>query len=86
MDTLEYVRPNTIFISWQSKKALDYIAKATGQNRDEIAEQVLADWIQANHPNVVAFLRQRYEQDKQFIKDLKATLPAPPLKDDTDLP
>ena len=73
-DFVETIRPSTIYISWQSFKALDYLSKAQGVPRDQIAEQILADWIKDNHPKIVEHMKKRFEEDKDFIKTMKSLL------------
>ena len=79
MDTIETIRPSTIYISWQSFKALDYLSKAQGVPRDQIAEQILADWIKDNHPKIVEHMKKRFEEDKKFIKLMQDHLLTPHL-------
>jgi len=76
-DFVETIRPSTIYISWQSFKALDYLSKAQGVPRDQIAEQILADWIKDNHPKIVEHMKKRFEEDKDFIKTMKSLLVTP---------
>lgn len=63
-------RPNSVYVSWQTHAGLGYFAKATGEVRDAIAERILADWLQANHADIVEHMKQRHESDREFIGKL----------------
>ena len=80
MDTIETIRPNTIYVSWPTHKALDYLAKAQAVGRDEIAEKILADWIKDNYPKIVEHVKKRFDEDKAFVKTMRDLLVTPPQR------
>lgn len=81
MSEFDTTRPNTLYVSYVTHKGLGYAAQATGIKRDELAETILAEWIKANHPNIVEHMKKRYQEDKEFIAGLKQG-----RKDEDDLP
>ncbi len=79
-DQIETIRPNTIYITWQTKKSLDYIAKCrTDQTRDELAESILASWIHERFPEVVEHLKESRNRDKEFQEKLYAKIKNAPF-------
>lgn len=77
-DQIETIRPNTVYISWQTHACLGILAKALYKSRDDIAEEVLAAWLKAEHPSIGEHAKQRHEADKKFVADLQAKLGTAP--------
>lgn len=65
------VRPGSIYTSWRLYKTLGYIARKTGQSREDLAELVLNDWMLAQHPEIVKWMNQREDEETEFLKKLK---------------
>jgi len=64
-------RTGDIFLSYPTLKALKMIAKAQELKcHDELAEQILADWLAQHHPNVLEHLKARAEVEDDFAKAL----------------
>lgn len=73
------MRPNAVFVSWPTFKALGYIARASSGQRDALAEEILSAWIIQNNPEVNGFLLKRESDEKQFEKDLAVKLKLNPI-------
>lgn len=65
------VRPNQIYVSRRLHKALGYVARKTGQSREDIAEMVIGDWLAKAHPEIVTWVQQREFDEHEFLKKLK---------------
>lgn len=68
------VRSDAVYLSWQSRTGLNYIARAQGITTDELADTILADWLKANHLEVVEHMKARTESDNEFRKTLEKQL------------
>lgn len=72
---IQIIRPNSLAVSWQTKKGLAYVARALQMpNADALAEQVLSTWLKEIHPSVVAHMKKRYSEDQDFEKQLHQSL------------
>jgi hypothetical protein len=68
-------RPNSIYVSYEVRKALWLIAKsgdAKGQKltADEIADRILSNNIKENHPQILEHLRDIQKMEKELLKTL----------------
>ena len=59
-------RDSSVYVSWQTRKGLGYVPKEDDETIDSLAEKILADWLKANHPNIVEHMKSQYEADKAF--------------------
>lgn len=68
------IRGDALYVSWQTRKGLGYVAKASKEqtNADAVAEVVLAQWLKEKHPDIVAHMKAQYESDELFRKELKS--------------
>lgn len=71
---MDLTRPNTLYVTWQTHKSLQYIAGAMGIPADELAETILAEHIKAKYPHIVAHIKTRWDQDKAFKEQLQRDL------------
>lgn len=65
------MRPNTLYTSWRLHKALGYVARKTGQSREDLAEMIIGDWLAKAHPEIVAWVQKRELDEHEFVKKLK---------------
>lgn len=69
------IRSGSIYVSWQVRKALNYIAAASKDaeacTADGVADKVLSEWLAANHAPIMAWLERREAEEKEFKKGLK---------------
>ncbi len=76
----QIIRSDAIFIGYEAKRALNMLAKAKGLTcTDELAQQVLSDWLAVNHPEVMAHIRAIHKADDDFKAALKARINPDPL-------
>lgn len=71
-------RSDAIYVSWQSRSGLGYVAKAIGTVSDELADTIIADWLKANHPDVVEHMKARHQSDDDFRTALAKKLKVKP--------
>lgn len=70
-DVLEVIRPRGVYVKWQTYAGLGHVAQASHLTRDELAEQIMAEWLHEHYPDVVKFMKARYDQEKEFVKTIK---------------
>lgn len=75
------IRDDSIYITWQSRAGLKYVADAIELEgrADALADQIIADWLKATHPKVVEHLKSRYQSDKEFKEKLMLELSKKPF-------
>ena len=78
---IQVIRPNTLYVSWQTYQALGYVAGAmVDTKRDGLADKILADWLREQQPEVIGHLKMRYQADSEFKKALQVRFKtAPPF-------
>lgn len=64
------VRSNHIYVSWQLFKALGYVARKSDRTREKLVELVLRTFVAQEHPDILAWLKQREDEEQAFIKNL----------------
>ena len=64
------VRDSSVYISWQTLKALRMISRATGTPADAIANDVLTLWLNDKHPEVMAHISAQQQAGDEFQKQL----------------
>lgn len=69
MSDAKPIRSDSIYVSWQTRKGLGYVPRHTDEGIDALAEQILADWLKANHPKIVEHLKTRHATDQEFKKN-----------------
>lgn len=70
------VRPNSLYVGWRLHKALGLVARKTSRSREDLAEIVLGTWLAQEHPEIEAWLTQREDEEKAFIKNLTPSVAA----------
>ncbi len=69
------IRSDSVAISYETRKGLRYVSRALGMpNADALAEQVLWEWLDKNHGEVVCHIENAEEAEAKFEKELKAKL------------
>lgn len=71
------IRDDSVYVSWQTRKALGYIPRAEGETVDGLAERVLIEWMQKNYPEVLKHLSEQGVADKAFRETVKRKEPGP---------
>jgi hypothetical protein len=64
-------RDSQIYISWNTVKGLIYVPRDKDVSPDALAEQILSDWLKANHKNIVEHIEKQRQEDKAFRDSLK---------------
>lgn len=73
--SLETIRGDSIAVNYQTRKGLQYVARAKGMNStDALADEVLWQWLEQSHPDVVAHLKQQQANDTTFKDALQKKL------------
>lgn len=60
------MRPDGIYISRLARSALFYCPRPEGETVDQLADQIIMDWLKANHSQVLDHLKAQAEADKSF--------------------
>jgi len=68
------VRDSSIWVSWQTLKALRMIGKASEIPPDALANDVLRAWLLEKHPTVVQHIEAQQQAADDFQKGLKEQL------------
>lgn len=77
---LQAIRSDVVAISYETRKGLRYVSRALGMpNADALAEQVLWEWLQGHHPDVVMHIEDFEDYENQFERELKAKLNPDPF-------
>lgn len=69
-NTTGAIRSEVIYVPWKIRKSLGYIAQAHGTTREALAESILSQWLEANHPAVSEWLDKRQKEEKEFQKTI----------------
>lgn len=72
--TIDTTRPNTLYVSVTTHKGLGYVARGMEICPDDLAEQILDNWLRGHHPDVMLHMEKRWDDDKKFRKTLNAKL------------
>ncbi len=73
-NTVGAIRSEVIYVPWKIRKSLGYLAQAQGTTREALAEAILGDWLEKNHPAIGVYLDKRQKEDKEFQKTI-TTIP-----------
>ena len=64
------VRDSAIYVTYQVRKCLYYVPREPGVTIDEIANDVLRDWIIVNHSKIIKHVEEQEAADTAFKKSL----------------
>ncbi len=79
-EQVSYVRSDSIAISYETRKGLRYVARALGMaHSDALAEDILRQWLQSEHPDVVQRIEDLDAAEGKFERELKAKLNPDPF-------
>lgn len=75
------IRDDSIYVSHVSRMGLRYVADAIELEgrADTLADQIIANWLKANHPKVIEHIKARWEADKLFKDGLMLELTKKPF-------
>lgn len=69
------IRSDAIYVSYQTRKALRYVAKASGTNNpDALADKILWEFMEQSHPKVVEYIKAQEVAETTFAAELRAML------------
>lgn len=68
------VRDSSVYVSWQTLKALRMVGKASELPPDALANDVLRAWLLEKHPGVVQHIETQQTVSDEFQKGLKERL------------
>lgn len=78
---IQIIRDSQICVSYTVRSALNYVAQASGTtNIDQLAENVLTEWLSANHANVLEHIEIKHAMDRVFRLELKKKLNLDPFE------
>jgi hypothetical protein len=78
MNSLGSLRGDSLCVSWQTRRGLGYAllklkkSSETITTIDALAEHVLGIWLNQEHPDIVDHMRQQYDIDQTFRKQLES--------------
>lgn len=65
------IRDSAVYVSWITRKGLNYVPREPGITTDELAETILADWLKEKWPQIVNHMKAQSEADKAFKESLR---------------
>lgn len=68
------IRTDAIYVSWQTRRALNMLGRATGSPPDMIANDVLQAWLIEHHPEVADHIAAQQKSGAEFEAALKTKL------------
>lgn len=72
------IRNSQVYISHLTLKGLRYVSKAKGlTSTDALATDVLWNWLEQSHPEVIKHLRAQELAEADFMDELKKKLGTP---------
>lgn len=74
-------RTDSVYVSYTSRAGISYIAKAMKITPDQLADNILADWLKANHHDVVEHMKTRHEADDAFRLTLQKRIKPVPFEE-----
>ncbi len=71
------VRDSECYLPWTTRRAFGYVllTKEPGQTIDGMIDDVLTEWLNKNHPNMIRFIEEQQEREAQFRSSLKSEKP-----------
>lgn len=72
------VRDSSVYVSWQTLKALRMVGRAIEQPADALANDILRDWLIEHYPTVVSHIEAQQQAADNFQKQLKESLTKTP--------
>lgn len=63
------IRDSSIYVSHTIRKALAWVKD--GETADELAEKIITQWLEKNHPTVLTHIENQRAEDKVFREGLK---------------
>lgn len=81
MNSTNQYRTDCLYVEYVTKAGLGYIAKAMKITSDQLADTILADWLKANHPDVVEHMKTRHEADDAFRLALQKRIKPTPFEE-----
>jgi hypothetical protein len=69
-------RSDSVYVTKDIRRGLSYAAsKEDGWSADQLAVEVLKTWLYHKHPEIMAYIEQGNESEKQFRDSLKSSKP-----------
>lgn len=62
------IRTDSIYVSYVARAGLRYVSEAMeieGRS-DALADQIIMDWLKANHATVLDHIKARFDEDRKF--------------------
>lgn len=65
------IRDDSVYLPWQTRKALGYLVTEECTTVDAIADKILNDYLMEKAPEVVKHIQDQHEIDKAFRARMK---------------
>lgn len=64
------IRDGSVYISWQTRKALNYVPRESDSGVDALVEKILSGWLKEKYPAIVEHIQTQHEEDQAFKKKI----------------